>query len=352
MAERERLASLFRLQLRLMAGLSPASPSSRDRRRGSRKRMLINTFIYLFFASSLLTMSVTCVQRLIAKVTSLSLFVSFSYVACMITSTLVMVARRDRMNHVTSLWIKQLEDPGCHLLFVRLLMLTAWVPLLMWRANHLATSAAGLSRLPPLALAHQIASLLIVIQDSWLSLTYSYYCMAVLIHASLEQQRLTAIARSCAHSSCSCAATLASLQRIRRSRILFERLFSLFPVLWFSFGITCLPGYVSFFGHQGLLLWTVMAAVNFLPSMLVVLVVARQDERSARLVSVAADVVTDNPWLTWGSKTLLLRSLDAVRETRRSGMRFSPLDKSFLVSYSGALLSFGVLLYSLLSGRR
>ena len=350
MAEREKLASLFRLQLRLMAGFAPASLSSRDRRRGSRKRLLINAITYFYFASVITAVVYAVIKWLLIVAINPATLTLLSYAACVITSTLVMVAKRDQMNHVTGVWIRQLEDPGCHVRTVRLLMVMAWMPQVVWVANDMSTNARRIARLPPIDLAQKIVATLGVVQSSWLSLTYTYYWMAVLIHASLERQRLALITRTCAGSSVSVQSSLASLEGIRRARVTFERLFNLFPLLWFAFNMACLPGYVSQFGHQGLLVKVMLIGRNLLPPMLLVLVVARQDERSARLASAAADVVVENPWLTWGSKLLLLRSLDAVSQSRRTGMRFFSLNKSFLVSYSGALLSFGVLLYRLLRG--
>ena len=278
MAERERLASLFRLHLRLMAGLSPASLSSSHQRRGSRKRLLINAIIYLFFSSVVASIVVSIIQRRQTSGISPAHLVSVSYVACVTTTTLVMAAKRDQMNHVTSVWIKQLQDPGSHVRIVCLLMVTAWLPQAIWLANDLPSKVPRIARLPPLAMTRGILTIIGVVQASWLSLTYTYYWMAVLIHASLERQRLALITRTCARHSYSVASTLASLQRILRTRVTFERLFNLFPLLWFAFRMNCLPGYVTYFGHQGLL---VMAGRNLLPPMLLVLEVALQDERSA-----------------------------------------------------------------------
>ena len=81
-----------------------------------------------------------------------------------------------------------------------------------------------------------------------------------------------------------------------------------------------------------------------MPPLLVVFIASRTGIKLDELTDLVTDMVARSPTMGLADKYLLLRDLDAIKLKRQTGLSFFTLDRSFMASYVGSVLTFAALI--------
>ena len=132
---------------------------------------------------------------------------------------------------------------------------------------------------------------------------------------------------------------------IMKVAVEFEDLISLLPFLWFMGGIVSSSAIVYRIVQNpsdiSALLYTM---ADYAPPIVVVIAAARVTQTICRLTEDIMCAVNSNSHHGEGMKLLLLRELDSLKTLKLTGMSYFTLDRSFLLSYIGSILTFAVLI--------
>ena len=132
---------------------------------------------------------------------------------------------------------------------------------------------------------------------------------------------------------------------IKKVVVEFENLISLLPFLWFMYGTISSSAMVFKIVKNpsdiSNLFYTV---ADYAPPVVVVIAAARVAQNIGRLTEDIMCAVNSNSHHGEGMKLLLLRELDSLKALKLTGMSYFTLDRSFLLSYIGSVLTFAVLI--------
>ena len=153
----------------------------------------------------------------------------------------------------------------------------------------------------------------------------------VMLHASTKHLELALV----------CKAAFSITQSVEE----FDRLMSPLPFLWFRFGMVSAAGSVyGIIKDPSDFMALVLLMQDYLPPILVVCSATRVFERGVAMAASICRQVTSNKSLETRQSILMLRELDSLKAMRLSGMGFFSLDKSFLLSYVGSVLTYAALI--------
>ena len=186
----------------------------------------------------------------------------------------------------------------------------------------------------------------------WIMTTVVFYAGVLLILSRLlvlQMQRITATLASLCFLKADVLLTVSRLHSMQSSISEFDDAMSSLPFLWFLLGITCSSGYLSqLISSGGQLITFVYFSQDYLPPVVLVLLISRLKRRLEREARQASQSLASHPCISSGEKMLLLREMDLVVGSEVTGASFFPLNKTFLVSYLGSVLTFAVLIAGLM----
>ena len=125
----------------------------------------------------------------------------------------------------------------------------------------------------------------------------------------------------------------------------FEDLISLLPFLWFMGGIISSSAMVfKIVQNPSDISYLFYTVADYAPPIVVVIASARVTQNIRTMTEDLMCAVNSNSHHGEGMKLLLLRELDSLRSLKLTGMSYFTLDRSFLLSYVGSVLTFAVLI--------
>ena len=86
------------------------------------------------------------------------------------------------------------------------------------------------------------------------------------------------------------------------------------------------------------------ALFDYLPPLIIVTAVSRSMDQFSGLLNQVLCLVADNESITSSHRSLMLQRLKFFWSIRLTGMNYFTLDRSFLISYVGSVLTFAALL--------
>jgi hypothetical protein len=134
---------------------------------------------------------------------------------------------------------------------------------------------------------------------------------------------------------------------IRDSSREFDNLLSLLPFLWFLFGIIGAPeAIISTVKHEGtdLILSCIVLLRNIVSPIVAAYLTSVTRCSINDMVNQAQDQVMMHHTKGCCDDILVLRELDSVKAIRMTGLSFFEIDKSFIISYIGTVLTFAALI--------
>jgi hypothetical protein len=140
-------------------------------------------------------------------------------------------------------------------------------------------------------------------------------------------------------------AILPYINNIRNQHKQFERLLSIHPFLWFLFGIIGSTGFVNGIINNP------MNPLNFFfgfndygAPIIVVVTVSHLQASFCEEIDKAIDVVENSESMSIADQMLLHRDLTSLKSLTHTGLSYFTLDKSFVMSYAGSVLTFAALI--------
>ena len=280
---------------------------------------------------------------------SLSFLAYLSYAFGFVVSCWILMMRRKRYEDLIAYLISNMTTTD--LSSIRNLILAISVPLFVFYSAEIVTFNL-LNYYPPSDVArNKIVRNFVNLSTSWIAYSAGFYVIVIkmlfLYHKSLLLDLVKQI--SCGRIDHVTISRKAKL--IRDSSRDFDRLFSVFPFLWFVFGILGAPGAltrtVAMRGAQQLVGLT-FALRNFATSLMVALLVSVSKSSLSDTVNEAQDwiMIQVLPGKSACEDGLAIRELDSIKSINFTGLSFFSLDKSFILSYIGTVCTFAALIAS------
>ena len=172
-----------------------------------------------------------------------------------------------------------------------------------------------------------------------------FYWIALRIMSFYHKHQMKLITHVASQESCNHRIIGPIIKSIRNSLIAFEHNLSFLPFLWFMYGMISSAAYVySLMRGAGNAVEVLFALLDYLPPLIVVVAVSRAMEQLSVLVEEAISFVASNESIKSSQQFLILRELDSLKAMRLTGMSYFTLDRSFVVSYIGSVLTFAALM--------
>ena len=172
-----------------------------------------------------------------------------------------------------------------------------------------------------------------------------FYWIALRIMSSYHKGQMKRIIHVATQKNCTYEMIGPMIKSIMQSLIAFEHNLSFLPFLWFLYGIVSVAGYVyGLMRHSGNTAEYLYALLDYLPPVIVVIAVSRSMEQLSVLIEEAVSLVASNESIKSSQQFLILRELDSLTAIQLTGLRYFTMNRSFLVSYVGSVLTFAALM--------
>lgn len=125
----------------------------------------------------------------------------------------------------------------------------------------------------------------------------------------------------------------------------FEQLLSIQPFLWFLYGIAGSAGIVfDVIAKPESVMNVVFAAQDYLPPILVVLWAAKIQERLCDDADRVIQTLVTAKAIKGSERIILIMELESLKKAKLTGLSFFTLNKEFIASYVGSVLTFAALI--------
>ena len=179
----------------------------------------------------------------------------------------------------------------------------------------------------------------------WILSSCSFYWIALRIMSAHHKTLIKSLLQATFQKNCTYRMTEPMFLSIRQSSIEFERNLSFVPFLWFLYGVVgSSPLVYGLVRDPANALHVAYALLDYVPPMIVVVAVSRSMERCFESSEKVVRVVASNESIKSSDQSLILRELDSMKTIRLTGMSYFTLDRSFLMSYVGSVLTFAALM--------
>ena len=180
---------------------------------------------------------------------------------------------------------------------------------------------------------------------NWVPTTSVFYWIVLQLLVTYHKQQMLWLVLNLANKKIDYEVVRSTCRRVRESCESFENNLSFLPFYWFLFGMVASTQSVyDLIRDPSNILSLSYTLFDYLPPILVVLAASHASEESIAMVNRVIDCVASSKALELANKFLMLRELESIRQLRQTGMSFFLLDRSFLVSYVGSVLTFAALI--------
>lgn len=125
----------------------------------------------------------------------------------------------------------------------------------------------------------------------------------------------------------------------------FEHRLSMLPFLWFLNGVAGSTNiYDVIKSRESRLQSSLLVAQDYVPPILAVLSAAAVQTKLSKGIDLILHKIAGNRSLEVGQKVILATEVKSLAKLKLTGMSFFNLNKEFLVSYLGSVLTFAVLI--------
>lgn len=265
-------------------------------------------------------------------------FLSFAAYSCgFVSCYVVLILRRKSCESLMRQIMRRVTQTDLHRVWkeaVVLLVLTS----VLWVYDYVVALTSW-SRSDA---SYYVNSVTEALTPNWIMVTCSFYVIVFRLLSFYQIRIMQNAIRSATNEPRKLDVIQITARLIRDSNDEFDRLFSLMPFMWFAHGIISTPSYVSYL-RSSLSLLPMISTSVFAP-IVVVMVISCVQSSMDRLLMEAKDLIARNQVIASSEKLLLLRDLNLLKEIRFTGLSFFQLDKSFVLAYSGSVVTFSALI--------
>ena len=187
--------------------------------------------------------------------------------------------------------------------------------------------------------------MLVVSASNWVMMTASFYWITMQILFAYQMQHLLLLKHALSQTKVDCRMLRSVINSIHQAIDAFEEILSFMPFLWFLYGMIGSSSSVyRLIRNPSNILHITYGFRDYIAPLLVVVAADHAATKLAALTAQVIDSASHSTMIEMKDKLPLLRDLDAIKSKRLTGLSCFTLDRSFLVSYVGSVLTFAALI--------
>ena len=279
---------------------------------------------------------------------TLGLLANCSWTMAFILSNFLLIWRHRRLEQFMTSMIDFIDLSDVRTLGRRCIMRTGGIFLFMALATIRGNYSKFMTSDPESILMTFLNCILQLSNSYWILTTSMFYGTVVELLLLFHGRKLDLLLQHLSRGHCDFDFVYDTAQSLIASVARFEELMSFLPVLWFGNNLISGAGILKIsFAHAGANGNGIVIMIHdYLPPMLVVLSACRGMNARASLVDKAVTAVAQKN-VSGEEKLLAMTELRRLADmTQLTGMSFFTMDKNFLLSFVGAVLTYAALFQS------
>ena len=287
------------------------------------------------------------IRMMLVKLSSgrftLGTMASSSWTTACILSNFMLIMRQRRLEQFMTSLIDSVHLSDVRTLGRRCVLRTGGVFLFMATVTAMRTYSRFVNDEPVLILITFPISQLS--NSFWIVTTGVFYGTVIELLLLFHERKMHMILQHLSRGHCDFVFVYDTVQAVITSVARFEELMSFLPVIWFGNNLISGAGILnmSFTDHDGN--GFVIVTHDYLPPMLAILSACRGMDARASLVDKVVTAVARKD-MSGETKLLAMTELRRLADMQLTGMSFFTLDRTFLLAFIGAVLTYAALFYS------
>ena len=308
------------------------------------KKATIVRWILRALCASAILMRFELLWRLSSTVSTIISISFLTFILLNIASVYLLVRNREKLETLLTALVQGIGEPAIRRLehFVALVHILFVLQAVLVFAVFLNARHPSSMRL--FDVTRYITYYVGVSVSNWIITTALFYWIMMQILFAYQKQQMLKLKHGLSLKKVDGRMLRSTMIDVRKSSDAFEEILSFLPFLWFLYGMINSSASIYRLIRSPSIMMITYIIRDYIPPLLVVVAVDRAVTKFAAITDQVIDSLAHNTQIELKDRLHLLHDLDSIRAKRLTGLAFFTLEKSFLVSYVGSVLTFAALI--------